>query len=103
MSRLESTTYSGEVVVKIYLQPGASLDAAKAQITAASQYLLRQLPPGILPPQILNFSASSVPILQIGVSGKNLNEQELNDAAANFIRPQLITVPGAVLPLPYGG
>ncbi len=103
IEHIESTTYSGQVVVKIYLQPGASLDTANAQITAASQYLLRQLPPGILPPQILNFSASSVPILQIGVSGKNMNEQQLNDAAANFIRPGLITVPGAVIPLPYGG
>ena len=103
VQHVESTTYNGSVVVKIYLQPGASLDTANAQITAASQYLLRQLPPGILPPQIINFSASSVPILQLGVSGKDMTEQALNDAASNFIRPQLITVPGAVLPLPYGG
>jgi multidrug efflux pump subunit AcrB len=103
IQHMESTTYNGAVVVKIFLQPGASLDTANAQITAASQYLLRQLPPGILPPQILNFSASSVPILQIGVSGKGMTEQALNDAAANFIRPQLISVPGAVMPLPYGG
>jgi multidrug efflux pump subunit AcrB len=99
----ESTSYNGEAVVKVYLQPGASLDTANAQITAASQYLIKQLPPGILPPQIINFSASSVPILQLGVSGKGMTEQELNDTASNFIRPQLITVPGAVLPLPYGG
>jgi CzcA family heavy metal efflux pump len=103
IQHIESTTYNGVVVVKIFLQPGASLDTANAQITAASQYLLRQLPPGILPPQILNFSASSVPILQIGVSGKGMTEQALNDAAANFIRPQLVTVPGADMPLPYGG
>jgi CzcA family heavy metal efflux pump len=103
IQHIESTTYNGEVVVKVFLQPGASLDTANAQVTAASQFLLRQLPPGILPPQILNFSASSVPILQIGVSGKGMTEQALNDAAANFIRPQLISVPGAVIPLPYGG
>jgi multidrug efflux pump subunit AcrB len=103
VQRIDSTTYNGAVVIKVYLQPGASLDTANAQITAASQYLLRQLPPGILPPQIINFSASSVPILQIGVSGKGMTEQALNDAAANFIRPQLVTVPGAVMPLPYGG
>jgi CzcA family heavy metal efflux pump len=103
VEHMESTTYNGAAVIKVYLQPGASLDTANAQITAASQYLVRQLPPGILPPQIINFSASSVPILQIGVSGKDLTEQELNDAASNFIRPQLITVPGAVIPLPYGG
>ena len=85
IQHIESTTYNGEVVVKVFLQPGASLDTANAQVTAASQFLLRQLPPGILPPQILNFSASSVPILQIGVSGKGMTEQALNDAAANFI------------------
>ncbi|GAA3764510.1 efflux RND transporter permease subunit [Terriglobus aquaticus] len=99
----ESTSYNGTSVVKIYLQPGASLDTANAQVTAASQYLLRQLPPGILPPEIINFSASSVPILQIGVSGNNLNEQQLNDIAQNTVRPQLVTVAGAVLPQAYGG
>ncbi len=103
IQHIESTTYNGTVNVKVFLQPGASLDTANAQITAASQYLLRQLPPGILPPQIINFSASSVPILQLGISGHGLSESQLNDYASNFIRPQLITVPGAVLPLPYGG
>jgi len=103
VEHIESTTYNGASVVKIYLQPGASLDTANAQVTAASQYLLRQLPPGILPPQIINFSASSVPILQLGVSGKDMTEQQLNDMALNFVRPQLVTVPGAVVPQPYGG
>src|SRR5579871_1699207 len=103
IQHIESTTYNGTVVVKVFLQPGASLDTANAQVTAASQYLLRQLPPGILPPEIINFSASSVPILQLGVSGKGLSEQQLNDYATNFIRPQLITVNGSVVPLPYGG
>ena len=73
-------------VVKIFLQPGASLETANAQVTAASQFMLRQLPPGTLPPQIINFSASSVPILQIGLSGKNLSEQQLNDIATNTVR-----------------
>ncbi len=99
----ESTTYNGVVVVKIFLQPGASLDTANAQVTATSQYMLRQLPPGTLPPEIINFSASSVPILQLSVSGEGLSEQQLNDYSLNFIRPQLITVPGAVAPQPYGG
>ena len=99
----ESTSYNGVAVVKVFLQPGASLDTANAQITAASQYMLRQLPPGTLPPEIINFSASSVPILQLGISGKGLNEQELADLSQNFVRPPLVTVPGAVLPLPYGG
>ncbi|QHS51421.1 efflux RND transporter permease subunit [Edaphobacter sp. 12200R-103] len=103
IQHIESTTYNGVAVVKIFLQPGASLDTANAQVTAASQYMLRQLPPGTLPPEIINFSASSVPILQIGVSGQGLSESQLNDYAANFIRPQLVTVPGTVIPLPYGG
>ncbi len=103
IEHIESTTYNGEAVVKIFLQPGASLDTANAQVTAASQYMLRQLPPGTLPPEIINFSASSVPILQLGLSGQGLSEQQLNDLAMNFVRPQLVTVPGAVLPQPYGG
>jgi CzcA family heavy metal efflux pump len=103
IQHIESTTYNGEAIVKVFLQPGASLDTANAQVTAASQYLLRQLPPGTLPPQIINFSASSVPILQLGISGDGLSESQLNDYATNFIRTQLITVPGAVVPSPYGG
>ena len=99
----ESTTYNGVSVVKLFLQPGASIDTANAQVTAVSQFELRQLPPGTLPPEIINFSASSVPILQLGVSGKGLDEQQLNDVSQNAIRPQLVTVPGAVLPQPYGG
>src|SRR6201996_6927508 len=99
----ESTTIAGQVIVKIYLQPGASLDTANAQVSSASQFILRSLPPGILPPQIIQFSASTVPILQLGLSGKGLSEQQLNDLGLNFIRPQLITVPGAVIPNVYGG
>src|ERR1700723_1587895 len=103
IQHIESTTYNGESIVKVFLQPGASLDTANAQVTAASQFMLRQLPPGTLPPQIINFSASSVPILQLGISGDGLSEAQLNDYATNFIRTQLITVPGAVVPSPYGG
>src|SRR6201996_8486951 len=99
----ESTTIAGQVIVKIYLQPGASLDTANAQVSSASQFILRSLPPGILPPQIIQFSASTVPILQLGLSGKGLSEQQLNDLGLNFIRPQLITIPGAVVPNVYGG
>jgi CzcA family heavy metal efflux pump len=103
IQHIESTTYNGEAIVKVFLQPGASIDTANAQVTAASQYLLRQLPPGTLPPQVINFSASSVPILQLGISGEGLSEAQLNDYATNFVRTQLITVPGAVVPSPYGG
>jgi multidrug efflux pump subunit AcrB len=103
IQHIESTTYNGQVVVKVFLQPGADLATANAQVTAASQYMLKQLPPGTLPPEIIDFSASSVPILQLGIAGEGLSEQQLNDYATNFIRPQLTTVPGAVIPLTYGG
>jgi multidrug efflux pump subunit AcrB len=103
IEHIESTNYNGESVVKIFLQPGASLDTANAQVTATSQCELRQLPPGTLPPEIINFSASSVRILQLGLSVQRLSEQQLQDYALNCIRPQLITVPGAAVPNPYGG
>jgi multidrug efflux pump subunit AcrB len=103
IQHIESTTVSGQAIVKIFLQPGASLDTANAQITAESQSILRYLPPGTLPPLIINYSASSVPILQLGLSGKGLSEQRINDLGTNFLRTQLVTVPGAVVPLPYGG
>src|SRR5467141_2974942 len=103
IEHLESTTVNGQAIVKIYLQHGASLDTANAQVTAVSQTILRQLPPGTLPPLIINYSASSVPILQLGLSGNGLSEQQLNDVGQNFLRPQLVTVPGAVIPFLYGG
>ena len=103
IEHIESTTVGGQAVVKIFLQPSASVDTANAQVTAVSQTILRQLPPGALPPLIINYSASSVPILQLGLSGNGLSEQQLNDMGQNFIRPQLVTVPGAVVPFPYGG
>jgi multidrug efflux pump subunit AcrB len=103
IEHLESTTYNSVSVTKIYLQPGTSLDTANAQVVAASQFVLRFLPPASQPPEIINFSASSVPILQMGLSGKGLSEQQLNDVGQQFVRTQLITVPGAVIPLPYGG
>jgi multidrug efflux pump subunit AcrB len=103
IQHLESTTVNGQAIVKIFLQPQASLDTANAQVTAISQTILRQLPPGTLPPIIINYSASSVPILQLGLSGKGLSEQRLNDLGQNFLRTQLVTVPGAVVPYAYGG
>ena len=103
IEHIESTTVNGQSIVKIFLHPGASIDTANAQVTAVSQTILRQLPPGTLPPLVINYSASSVPILQLGLSGKNMSEQQLNDLGQNFLRPQLVTVPGAVIPYPYGG
>ena len=81
IEHIESTTVNGTAIVKVYLQPNASIDRANAQVTAVSQTILRQLPPGALPPLILNYSASTVPILQLGLSGKNLTESQLNDIA----------------------
>jgi CzcA family heavy metal efflux pump len=103
VQHIESTTYNGLAMVKIFLQPNASLDTANAQVTAASQMLLRQLPPGTQPPLIIDYSASTVPILQLGLSGQGLSEQNLNDIGLNFLRTQLVTVPGSVIPYPYGG
>ena len=103
IEHIESTTVNGTGVVKVYLQPNASIDTANAQVTAASQTILRQLPAGTQPPLIVNYSASSVPILQLALSGKNLTEPQLNDIALNFLRTQLVTIPGAAVPFPYGG
>ncbi len=103
IEHIESTTYNGVGVVKIYLQPNASVPIAMAQLTAASQAVLKQLPPGQTPPLILSFSASNVPVLRLGLSGANFSEQQLNDLALNFLRVQLVTVPGAAVPYPYGG
>ena len=103
VQHIESMTVNGEAIVKIFLQPDASLDTANAQITSASQTILRQLPPGTQSPLIITYNASSVPILQLALSGKNLTEAQLNDVALNFLRTQFVTVPGAAVPYPYGG
>src|ERR1700739_2906417 len=103
IEHIESTTVNGTSVVKIFLQPTASIDTANAQVTAASQTILRQLPAGTQPPLIISYSASSVPILQLALSGKGLSESQLNDIALNFLRPQLVTGPGAGGPFPFGG
>jgi len=103
IQHLESTTMRGQAIIKIYLQPGSSIDRANSQVSSASEFLLRSLPPGTLPPQIINFSASSVPIVQLALSGNGLSESILNDIGYNFIRPQLTTIPGAVIPNVYGG
>jgi multidrug efflux pump subunit AcrB len=105
IEHIESTTVGidGIVRVKIFLQPNASVDRANAEVTAASQSILRQLPPGTLPPLIVNYTASNVPVLQLALSGTGLSEADLNDQALNFLRPQLVTVPGAAVPYPYGG
>jgi multidrug efflux pump subunit AcrB len=103
IEHVESQSLYGVAVVKVFLQPNANIQRGIAQITAVSQTQLRQLPVGTTPPLVLAYSASSVPVLQIALSGQNMSEQELNDYGLNFIRTQLITVPGASVPYPYGG
>ncbi len=103
IEHIESQSLYGIAVVKVFLQPNANIQQGIAQITAISQTQLRQLPAGTTPPLILAYSASSVPVLQLALSGQNLSEQQLNDYGLNFIRTQLITVPGASVPYPYGG
>src|SRR6266567_6290816 len=103
IEHIESQSLYGIAVVKVFLQPTANIQQGIAQITAVSQTQLKQLPAGTTPPLILAYSASSVPVLQLALSGQNLSEQQLNDYGLNSIRTQLITVPGASVPYPYGG
>jgi multidrug efflux pump subunit AcrB len=103
IEHVESQSLYGISVVKVFMQPNASIDRAVAQITASSQTQLRQLPPGTTPPLIIAYSASSVPVMQLALSGQGLSEQRLNDYGLNFIRTQLITIPGTAVPYPYGG
>ncbi len=103
IEHIESQSLNGVAVVKIYFRPTANIPTALAQVTAISQTALRALPPGTTAPLVIQYSASSVPILQIGLSSKTLPEQELNDLALNFMRTQLITVQGAAIPYPFGG
>src|ERR1700733_10810242 len=101
IEHIESESLFGISVVKIYLQPTASVPRGIAQVTSVSQAILRQLPSGTTPPLVLSYSATNVPVLRVGLSG--LSEQQLNDLGLNFVRPQFITVPGVSVPYPYGG
>jgi CzcA family heavy metal efflux pump len=103
IEHIESQSYQGVGVVKIYFQPNVDIRTATAQVTSVSQTILKQLPPGSTPPLILNYSASTVPILQLAMSGKGLSEQQLFDIGQNQIRPSLVTVPGLSMPFPSGG
>jgi multidrug efflux pump subunit AcrB len=103
VEHIESQSIPGYGVVKIYFQPSVDINAALAEVAATSQTVLKQMPPGITPPTILSFDASSVPVLQLALSSKTLPDTALNDQASSFIRPQLASVAGASIPLPYGG
>ncbi len=103
IEHIESQTLTGVSIVKIYFHPGTNVDAGVAQVTAISQAVLRAMPPGTVPPLILAYNASSVPVLQLGLSGPGISEQKLYDLGMNFLRTQLATVQGASIPFPYGG
>lgn len=103
IEHIESQSVQGYGIVKIFFQPSVDINAAQAQVTAVSQTVLKLLPPGVTPPLVLSYNASSVPILQVALSSDTLSQAKLNDLGLNFIRPQLATVAGAALPSPYGG
>lgn len=103
IEHIESQSLPGVSVIKFYFQPGAKVEAGVAQLTSINSTILRIMPPGITPPLIIRYSASSVPVLQVGMASKTLSEQQLFDYGTNFVRTQLATVQGASVPLPYGG
>ena len=100
---IESRSIGGLTIIKIYFQPNVNIQMAISQVVAVSQSALRQMPPGITPPLVIKYTASSIPVIQVGMSSKTLSEKELFDAALNILRPQLITIPGLAMPFPYGG
>jgi CzcA family heavy metal efflux pump len=103
IEHIESQSLNGIGIVKIFFHPGVQIGNAVAQVTAVSQTLLRTLPPGTTPPLVIQYNASSVPILQLALSGQGLSEQQLGDIGLNFVRTGLVSVPGAAIPYPYGG
>lgn len=103
IEHIEANSYAGVGIVKIFFHPGVNIAIANAQVTAISQVLIRQMPPGTLPPLIVNYNASTVPILQLALAGQGLSEQNLADIGLTQVRTPLVTVPGAAIPFPYGG
>jgi multidrug efflux pump subunit AcrB len=103
IEHIEANNYTTYGIVKIFFHPSVNIATANAQVTAIAQTLLKQMPPGTTPPLIINYSASSVPIIQLALSGKGLTEQNLADLGVNFVRPRLVTVQGAGIPWPFGG
>jgi len=103
IEHIEANSYNGVGIIKIFFQPNVDIRTANAQVTAISQTLLKQMPPGATPPLILNYYASTVPILQLALSGQGLTEQNLFDLAVTSVRTPLVTIPGAAMPFPFGG
>lgn len=103
IEHIESTSLAGVSIIKVFFQPGVNIQTAIAQVVASVQTQVRQLPPGITPPLVIKYSASSIPVMQLALSSATLPENQLFDTAVNGLRPQLITVPGVASPFPYGG
>src|SRR5882672_3302063 len=103
IEHMEATSYTGLSITKVFFQPAVDIRIANSQVTAVSQTLLKQMPPGATPPLILNYNASTVPIIQLALSGQGMSEQALADTGLNVVRTPLVTVPGAAIPYPYGG
>jgi multidrug efflux pump subunit AcrB len=103
IEHIEANSYNGFGIVKIFFQKNVDIRTANAQVTAISQTLIKQMPPGATPPLILNYNASTVPIIQLALGGEGLSEQQLADLGINSIRTPLVTVPGAAIPYPFGG
>src|ERR1700761_6101003 len=103
IEHIEANSYNGFGIIKIFFQPTVDIRTANAQVTAISQTLIKQMPPGATPPLILNYNASTVPIIQLALGGAGLSEQTLADLGVNQIRTPLVTVPGAAVPYPFGG
>ncbi|MBV8406454.1 MAG: efflux RND transporter permease subunit [Alphaproteobacteria bacterium] len=103
IEHIEGTSYTGIGIVKVFFQPGTDIRTANSQVTAIAQTVLKQMPPNMTPPLILNYNAATVPILQLALSSKGMSEQAVFDIAINTLRPQLVTVAGAAIPYPFGG
>jgi multidrug efflux pump subunit AcrB len=103
IEHIESQSLAGLSIIKIFFQPNANIPTAIAQVVAIEQSQLRQLPPGALPPLVIKYSASAIPVIQLGLSSPTMTEPALFDAAFNFLRPRLVTIPGAAVPFPFGG
>jgi CzcA family heavy metal efflux pump len=103
IEHIESESLSGFSIIKIFFQPNANIPTAISQVVAVEQSQLRQLPPGILPPLVIKYSASAIPVIQLGISSPSMTEQAVFDSAVNFLRPRLVTIPGVAVPWPYGG
>jgi CzcA family heavy metal efflux pump len=103
IEHIESQTVAGRSVIKVFFQPGADIRTALSQLSSSSLVLIRQMPPGIAPPLLITYSASTVPIVDLALKGEGFSEQELFDYGANFVRNQLTTIPGVAIPWPFGG